>query len=135
MYIAVFSNCSVIICNMFICWIFIFEFYTIAHLCIVFLFFFFNQNPEYEMRISDWSSDVGSSDLEPRRSGFLAALFDGAQCAGHEPAAADATRRRGISAQPRNFHRAARGRQAGGDVRLSWRASHQMAARPPPRHL
>src|SRR3546814_6183937 len=26
-------------------------------------FFFFKQNMAYEMRISDWSSDVGSSDL------------------------------------------------------------------------
>src|SRR3546814_19251344 len=28
------------------------------------LFFFFRQNTAYEMRISDWSSDVCSSDLE-----------------------------------------------------------------------
>src|SRR3546814_10812444 len=27
------------------------------------LFFFFKQKTAYEMRISDWSSDVGSSDL------------------------------------------------------------------------
>src|SRR3546814_5521505 len=31
------------------------------------LFFFFKQKTAYEMRISDWSSDVCSSDL-PRRS-------------------------------------------------------------------
>src|SRR3546814_9540117 len=30
----------------------------------VFLFFFFKQKTAYEMRISDWSSDVCSSDLE-----------------------------------------------------------------------
>src|SRR3546814_2936442 len=30
------------------------------------LFFFFKQKTAYEMRISDWSSDVCSSDLEPR---------------------------------------------------------------------
>src|SRR3546814_8960703 len=30
---------------------------------IVFLFFFFKQKTAYEMRISDWSSDVCSSDL------------------------------------------------------------------------
>src|SRR3546814_8037597 len=30
-------------------------------LCV--LFFFFKQKTAYEMRISDWSSDVGSSDL------------------------------------------------------------------------
>src|SRR3546814_14896252 len=31
--------------------------------CCVFVFFFFKQKPAYEMRISDWSSDVCSSDL------------------------------------------------------------------------
>src|SRR3546814_2162986 len=31
--------------------------------CIVFMFFFFKQKTAYEMRISDWSSDVCSSDL------------------------------------------------------------------------
>src|SRR3546814_4191274 len=30
---------------------------------VVFYFFFFNQKTAYEMRISDWSSDVCSSDL------------------------------------------------------------------------
>src|SRR3546814_10090842 len=29
----------------------------------MFLFFFFKQKPAYDMRISDWSSDVCSSDL------------------------------------------------------------------------
>src|SRR3546814_5241930 len=40
---------------------------------LLFFFFFFKQKTAYEMRISDWSSDVCSSDLvpksEPRRSG------------------------------------------------------------------
>src|SRR3546814_10305335 len=31
------------------------------------LFFFFKQKTAYEMRISDWSSDVCSSDLPPHR--------------------------------------------------------------------
>src|SRR3546814_4186001 len=31
--------------------------------CMLFVFFFFKQNTAYEMRISDWSSDVCSSDL------------------------------------------------------------------------
>src|SRR3546814_20653330 len=31
----------------------------------VFVFFFFKQKTAYEMRISDWSSDVCSSDLTP----------------------------------------------------------------------
>src|SRR3546814_6527415 len=35
--------------------------------CVLFLlfFFFFKQKTAYEMRISDWSSDVCSSDLAP----------------------------------------------------------------------
>src|SRR3546814_7686751 len=37
-----------------------------------FLFFFFKQKTAYEMRISDWSSDVCSSDLHAgRRGGHL----------------------------------------------------------------
>src|SRR3546814_3359684 len=31
--------------------------------CLLFIFFFFKQKTAYEMRISDWSSDVCSSDL------------------------------------------------------------------------
>src|SRR3546814_7149941 len=33
-------------------------------LCFLFFFFFFKQKTAYEMRISDWSSDVCSSDLQ-----------------------------------------------------------------------
>src|SRR3546814_7821444 len=36
------------------------------HCCLVFFFFFFKQKTAYEMRISDWSSDVCSSDLVRR---------------------------------------------------------------------
>src|SRR3546814_4685483 len=41
----------------------------VLYLCVVFLFcfFFFKQKTAYEMRISDWSSDVCSSDLLHRR--------------------------------------------------------------------
>src|SRR3546814_8773879 len=35
-------------------------------------FFFFKQKTAYEMRISDWSSDVCSSDLAPIVEGVLA---------------------------------------------------------------
>src|SRR3546814_3407935 len=35
-------------------------------LFVVFVFFFFKQKTAYEMRISDWSSDVCSSDLAER---------------------------------------------------------------------
>src|SRR3546814_4150292 len=45
-------------------------------LCVCF-FFFFKQKTAYEMRISDWSSDVCSSDLPRRLIGRLAhALFE-----------------------------------------------------------
>src|SRR3546814_1781396 len=37
-------------------------------LCVHVLFFFFKQKTAYEMRISDWSSDVCSSDLRPGRA-------------------------------------------------------------------
>src|SRR3546814_2879341 len=36
---------------------------VVLWLFFVYLFFFFNQKTAYEMRISDWSSDVCSSDL------------------------------------------------------------------------
>src|SRR3546814_7360133 len=32
-------------------------------MCFIYFFFFFKQKTAYEMRISDWSSDVCSSDL------------------------------------------------------------------------
>src|SRR3546814_6959740 len=42
--------------------------------CSCLLFFFFNQKTAYEMRISDWSSDVCSSDLYrlPHLDGLIA---------------------------------------------------------------
>src|SRR3546814_16732280 len=42
-------------------------FLSMLHLCMLFIcFFFFKQKTAYEMRISDWSSDVCSSDLVDR---------------------------------------------------------------------
>src|SRR3546814_1431744 len=49
--------------------------YEYCHICYMFLlssFFFFKQKTAYEMRISDWSSDVCSSDLP---SGWLEEQF------------------------------------------------------------
>src|SRR3546814_10767679 len=37
-------------------------------LCLCLFFFFFKQKTAYDMRISDWSSDVCSSDLMPNSS-------------------------------------------------------------------
>src|SRR3546814_8847654 len=47
-------------------------------------FFVFKQKTAYEMRISDWSSDVCSSDLgafmtEPKRTMWLIQVFDGGE--------------------------------------------------------
>src|SRR3546814_10454358 len=41
--------------------------------CVFGICFFFKQKTAYEMRISDWSSDVCSSDLPASRSGGAAA--------------------------------------------------------------
>src|SRR3546814_18127119 len=50
-------------------------------MAIEFVFFFFKQKTAYEMRISDWSSDVCSSDLgrlsaTSARAGSMLILFD-----------------------------------------------------------
>src|SRR3546814_4695574 len=41
------------------------------------LFFFFKQKTAYDMRISDWSSDVCSSDLDPVEQEFWKRCQDG----------------------------------------------------------
>src|SRR3546814_2307442 len=51
--------CSVVI----FCIVFYFV-YVSSSVLLCFLFFFFKQKTAYEMRISDWSSDVCSSDLD-----------------------------------------------------------------------
>src|SRR3546814_3574199 len=44
---------------------------------LTFFFFFFKQKTAYEMRISDWSSDVCSSDLVPEAAVHLLDASDG----------------------------------------------------------
>src|SRR3546814_6361037 len=47
---------------------------------VLYVFFFFKQKTAYEMRISDWSSDVCSSDLmrfRTRKAGILQVRRDG----------------------------------------------------------
>src|SRR3546814_14447396 len=39
-----------------------------CNILLLFIFFFFKQKTAYEMRISDWSSDVCSSDLSSMRT-------------------------------------------------------------------
>src|SRR3546814_13376693 len=66
----------------------------------VLLFFFFQQKTAYELRISDWSSDVCSSDL------FRRAALPAARRAAYEPAHPPAGRRRTEDAQeaPVRYH-------------------------------
>src|SRR3546814_6159095 len=46
-------------------------FMKLNQLSLCFFFFFFKQKTAYEMRISDWSSDVCSSDLTVRYAGVV----------------------------------------------------------------
>src|SRR3546814_10603420 len=45
-------------------------------LLLCFIFFFFKQKTAYEMRISDWSSDVCSSDLRVRLRALTKTSYD-----------------------------------------------------------
>src|SRR3546814_1922005 len=51
-------------------------------LCLLLFFFFFKQKTAYEMRISDWSSDVCSSDLLYHQSFSLSGSLDLSQILG-----------------------------------------------------
>src|SRR3546814_14335083 len=57
---------------------------TIIIYCCYLLFFFFKQKTAYEMRISDWSSDVCSSDLRQAAADRRRANGDGHRCARRE---------------------------------------------------
>src|SRR3546814_9671401 len=92
-------------------------------------FFVFRQKTAYEMRISDWSSDVCSSDLPPhiadddRRKLPPARLADRPRKAEGQPAPARA--RRDAVARPRTLARRRAGsRHLDGDPR-SGRAGHR----------
>src|SRR3546814_8857019 len=74
------------------------------------VFFFFKQKTAYEMRISDWSSDVCSSDL-PRARSARASRRNSRPPRGPSPACPECpTRRRGcnISCRPSTAARAHR---------------------------
>src|SRR3546814_4489264 len=49
---------------------------VLISMLVIFFFFFFKQKTAYEMRISDWSSDVCSSDLEDVAIDELLELYD-----------------------------------------------------------
>src|SRR3546814_1338512 len=48
------------------CYIILYYFVSLFLVDVFYIFFFFKQKTAYEMRISDWSSDVCSSDLAAR---------------------------------------------------------------------
>src|SRR3546814_18839538 len=84
-------------------------------------FFFFKQKTAYEMRISDWSSDVCSSDLNPAAVAAAALCVRCAAVAAtraHTTAIADAWRRfisvagRDLAARSAGEHRAAADRKS-----------------------
>src|SRR3546814_8740734 len=56
---------------------------------------FFKQKTAYEMRISDWSSDVCSSDLGIKHIDLLAEPFDIVIRIGHQPDSAVVSRQMG----------------------------------------
>src|SRR3546814_10000147 len=69
------SSCSAHDVSIILCFtFFLLVFYSLS----LFVFFFFKQKTAYEMRISDWSSDVCSSDLRSPP-----ARHRGAQRTGH----------------------------------------------------
>src|SRR3546814_5161212 len=53
--------------------------------CVIVVFFFFKQKTAYEMRISDWSSDVCSSDLHLVHEVTSPQAFDGLRLNGRRP--------------------------------------------------
>src|SRR3546814_9471656 len=62
-----------------LCWMVLFYLWWCVGIfvCVyVLLFFFFKQKTAYEMRISDWSSDVCSSDLLRRLGGLVGEALD-----------------------------------------------------------
>src|SRR3546814_971719 len=60
-----FLSCDILSCLHY-CYVFV-SFFLLVSSVIFLFFFFFNQKPAYEMRISDCSSDVCSSDLGGQR--------------------------------------------------------------------
>src|SRR3546814_773982 len=72
----------------------LYELNSLFNIIVVFLFFFFKEKQAYERRISDWSSDVCSSDLFGLCSGGRARRAqrrrsDGGRCACRHPRPGD----------------------------------------------
>src|SRR3546814_10328472 len=86
----------------------------------VFLFFFFKQKTAYEMRISDWSSDVCSSDL-----GRRAARPRGSPMSRpHPPKSAAAKPSSSASTAPRRSEERRVGKECVSTCRSRWSPYH-----------
>src|SRR3546814_10837540 len=84
-----------------------------------FVFFFFKQKTAYELRISDWSSDVCSSDLSPPR--YFSMVF---ALAGDSTMTSFITFPAWILTRARRLEREMGRRQAVSDTRPpAWRSS------------
>src|SRR3546814_9733805 len=95
-------------------------------LCYLYLFFFFKQKTAYEMRISDWSSDVCSSDLPRRRRRTRALAAKRAEATHIVSMAHDHDRQRAWSASrcPSRLAAPLAFTSTGGEIgRASWRGS------------
>src|SRR3546814_8470013 len=64
----------------------VFFFLDMFVVCLLFVFFLFNQTTAYGMRISDWSSDVCSSDRAPDRIAVVEAADYGGNHRHHRQA-------------------------------------------------
>src|SRR3546814_3201287 len=97
---------------------------------VVFFIFFFKQKTAYEMRISDWSSDVCSSDLGHHALVVREVTDQGPAPTGLE-GEADAGCGRVDLRRADDGNQQQRGDQAGGDRRdgTAWRHGHQNADR------
>src|SRR3546814_18915869 len=85
------------------------------------MFFFFKQKTAYEMRISDWSSDVCSSDLATTRTPSVPTRRP---CGGWEPSSSCTWSRAGVwrtSAAPSRSARRSGRTGAGGSTRSAER--------------
>src|SRR3546814_8872670 len=90
-----------------------------------FLFFFFKQKTAYEMRISDWSSDVCSSDLHPAARKTRRPLCRGGSVDQHPAEAAGRMASPVLGARSRSRHR----RGADAQLRISRRYRRRRIAR------
>src|SRR3546814_1559930 len=90
------------------------------------VFFFFKQKTAYEMRISDWSSDVCSSDLAAAAAAARAAAEETAEKAAAEAAAKTAADHRDAAAASAAFRSEERrvGKECVSTCRSRWSPYH-----------